>query len=148
MEVSKHVKLHTTSGSSYICVRQLCHGSGVLWTRQRSNASIAITSAYTVWENIWSIWLIYIGKGANSYFLYILALHLDCDIQPWPISGWNQAKRNRADPKNIRERPRKTVPFKSLRRLPPLGTVGAANTSKDEHRPEQNAGTIKGTENK
>lgn len=33
-------------------------------------------------------------------------------------------KRNKPDPKNIRERPKKMVTFKSMRTLPSLGTVG------------------------
>lgn len=63
--------------------------------------------------------------------LYILALRLDCDIKPQPISGWNQEKRNKADPRNIRERPRKMVICKPLRMLPSLGTAGAVNACDD-----------------
>lgn len=40
-------------------------------------------------------------------------------------------KRNKTDPKNIRDRPRKTVAFKSLRTLPSLGIVGDANICKN-----------------
>lgn len=39
MKESEHVKLQTTSGGSSISVWQVCHGSGVIGTRQRSIAS-------------------------------------------------------------------------------------------------------------
>lgn len=72
MKWSEHAKFHTLSGKHlYFCMAPLPwvqHPQDK--TREQSQQ---ITSAYIVWQNILPMWLIYTGKGANSYFLYILA---------------------------------------------------------------------------